>query len=86
MWIAPETTDVGDEAEGQVAPSVMPLCLVRHHRPQVRPTDTGIDDVADRLAGVALPLPAALPGGGVGHLVEHGVDLSHDVFAVHNDP
>ena len=25
------------------------------------------------------------PGGDRGHLVEHGVDLRHDVFAVHND-
>ena len=63
----------------------MPQSLVRHHRPQVGPADADIDDVADRLAGVALPLPIAHPGGEVGHLVEHGVDLGHDIFAVHDD-
>ena len=33
--------------------------LVRHHRPQVRAADADVDDVADRLAGVAEPLAAA---------------------------
>ena len=77
--------DIGDEAEGQVALAVMPQGLVGHHRPQVGPADADVDDVADALAGVALPLAAADPVGEVGHLVEHGVDLRHDVFAVHHD-
>ena len=77
--------DVGDEAESQVALAVMPQCLVRHHRPQVGPTDADIDDVANRLAGVALPFAAAHPVGEVSHLVEHGMDLRHDVFAIHDD-
>ena len=77
--------DVGHEAEGQVALAVVPQCLVRHHRPQVGPTDANIDDVADRLAGVALPFATAHPVGETGHLVEHGADLRHDVFAFHHD-
>ncbi len=77
--------DVGDEPEGQVALAVVPQGLVRHHRPQVGPADADVDDVADRLAGVALPLPAAHPVGEVGHLVEHGMHLGHHVLAVHDD-
>ena len=49
--------DVRDEAEGQVAPRVVPQRLVRHHRPEVGAADADVDDVADRLARMALPLP-----------------------------
>ena len=63
----------------------MPQCFIRHHRPQVRPADADIDDIADRLAGVALPLPAAHPVGKVGHLIEDGMHLRHHVLAVHNN-
>jgi hypothetical protein len=47
------------KAEGQVALAVVPQRLVGHHRPQVRAADADVDDVADALAGVALPLAAA---------------------------
>ena len=59
--------------------------LVGHHRPQVGAANADVDDVADALAGVALPLAAADAVGEVGHLVEHGVDLRHDILAVHED-
>ncbi len=49
--------------------------LVGHHRPEVGAADADVDDVADALAGVALPRAAADAVGEVGHLVEHGVDL-----------
>ena len=42
-------------------------------------------DVADALAGVAFPFAAADAVGEVGHLVEHGVNLRHDVLAVDDD-
>ena len=64
--------------------AIMTQCLVRHHRPQVRPADADINHVANRLAGVALPLSTAHPVGKVGHLVEHGVHLRNDVFAIYN--
>ena len=38
-----------------------------------------------RLAGVPLPGPAPDLVGEFGHLVEHGVDLGHDVLAVDQD-
>ncbi len=77
--------DVGNEAEGQVALAVVSQGFVRHHRPQVRSADADVDDIADRLAGVALPLPAAHPVGEIGHLIENGMDLGHHVLAIHDD-
>ena len=59
--------------------------LVGHHRPEVGAADADVDDVADALAGVALPLAAAHALGERRHLVEHGVDLGHDVLAVDHD-
>ena len=56
--------------------------LVGHHRPQVRAADADVDDVADRLAGVALPLAGAHAVGERAHPVEHLVDLGDDVDAV----
>ena len=79
----PSTLETKRKVKSALA--VMPQCLVRHHRPQIRPTDADIDDVADRLAGVALPLLAAHPVGEAGHLVEDGMHLGHHVLAVHDD-
>ena len=47
--------DVRDEAEGQAAVAVVPERLVGHDRPEIGAADADVDDVADRLAGVALP-------------------------------
>ena len=77
--------DVGDEAERHGAVAVVLERLVGHHRPEVGAADADIDDVADALAGVALPLAAADAVGEVGHLVEHGMNLRHDVLAVDDD-
>ena len=77
--------DVGDEAEGHGAVAVVLERLVGHHRAEVRAADADVDDVADALAGVALPRAAADAVGEVGHLVEHGVDLGHHVLAVDDD-
>ena len=76
---------VGDEAEGQGALAVMPERFVGHHRPEVGAADADVDDVANALAGVALPRAAAHAVGEVGHLVEHRMDLGHHVLAVHDD-
>ena len=77
--------DVGDEAEGQVALAVVLQRLVGHDRAEVGAADADVDDVADALAGVALPLAAADAVGEGGHLVEHRVHRGDDVFAVDDD-
>ena len=51
--------DVGYETEGHVALAVMAQGFVGHHRPEIGTADADIDDVADALAGVALPFAAA---------------------------
>ena len=51
--------DVGDEAERHGAVAVMLERLVGHHRPEVGAADADVDDVANALAGVALPFAAA---------------------------
>jgi hypothetical protein len=60
-------------------------CLVGHNRSEIGASDADVDDVADRLAGVAFPRPAPDAVGEVGHLVEHGVHLGHHVLAVHDN-
>ena len=77
--------DIGDEAEGQVPVGVVPQRLVCHHRAEVGAADADIDDVADRLAGMALPLTRADPLGEVGHPVEDLMDLGDDVDAVDDE-
>ena len=59
--------------------------LIRHHRPEVGTADTDIDDVADALSSMAHPLAAAHAMGERRHLVEHGMNLRHDVLAVDDD-
>ena len=68
-----------------VALAVMLQRLIGHHRTKVRAADADIDDVSNALAGVALPFAAADAIAEIRHLVEHGVDFGHHVFAVHQD-
>ena len=77
--------DVGDEAERQVALRVVAEGLVRHDRAEVRAADADVDHVADPLAGVSRPLPAADAVGERRHAVEDLVHLRDDVLAVHLD-
>ena len=77
--------DVGDEAERHGALAVVAQRLVGHHRAEVGAADADVDDIANALAGVALPLAAAHAVGESRHLVEHGVDLGHHVLAVDDD-
>ena len=79
--------DVGDEAEGHVAPAVMTQRLVGHHRAEVGAADADIDDVADALAGVArASAPLRTCSRESRHALEHRVHLGHDVDAVDQDP
>src|SRR5215510_9930071 len=64
--------DVGNEAERHGAVTIMLERLVGHHRPEVGAADANVDDVANALAGVALPRTAADAVGEVRHLVEYG--------------
>ena len=77
--------DVRDEAKRQCAVAVVPQRFVRHHGPEVGTADADVDDVANALAGVALPLAAANAVREGRHLVEHGMHLRHDVLAVDDD-
>jgi hypothetical protein len=77
--------DIGHEVERHGAVAVVLERLIRHHRPEIGAANADIDDVADALSGVSLPLAAADAVGKVGHLVEHGVNLGYDVLAVDDD-
>ena len=66
----------------QIAPGIGTKRLVGHHRTEVRAADADVDDVADRLTGVALPLARADAVGERRHAVEHLVDLGDNVYAV----
>ena len=74
--------DVRDEAEGQVAPAVVPKRPVGHDRPEVRAADADVDDVRDRLARVAAPVARADSLGERRHAVEHLVHIRDDVAPV----
>ena len=77
--------DVGNEPEGHRPVAVVLERLVGHHRPEVGTADADVDHVADAFAGVTLPCAAPDPVGEIGHLVQHGVNLGHDVLAVNDD-
>ena len=74
--------DVRDEAERHVAARVVAERLVRHHGPEVGPTDADVHDVLDGLAGVPLPVTRPHSVAERGHAVEHLVHLRHDVDPV----
>ena len=76
---------VADEAKSHVAPAVVAQRLVGHDRPQIGAADADVDHVADRLAGVAGPAPAAHLYRERGHALQDIVHLRHHVLAVHED-
>ena len=59
--------------------------FVGHDRAEIGAADADIDDVADALAGMAFPCAAADPVGKIRHLVQHRMDLGHDILAVDQD-
>ncbi len=77
--------DVRDETEREAAVAVVPERLVGHDRPQIGTADSDVDDVADPLARVSVPCPAADAIRKVRHPVEHGMNAGHDVLAVDQD-
>ena len=77
--------DIGDKTEGHVAVAVIFQRLVSHYRTEIGAADPDINDVANALAGVSLPFAGADAAGEFRHLIEDGVDLGHDVFAVQHN-
>ena len=77
--------NVRDKAEVQAALAVGSQRLIGHHRTQVGAANADIDDIANRPAGVALPLAAAHPVGEGGHLRQNGVHLRHHVLSLEFD-
>src|SRR5262249_21926005 len=76
---------VRHETKGHRAIAVVPERFVGHHRAEIRAANADVDDVADALTRMALPFAAPHPVRELGHGVEDGVDLGHDVLAVHDD-
>ena len=79
------SVDVGHEPERHGPIAVVLERLIGHYRAEVGAADTDIHHVADALPGVALPLAAANALGKIGHLVQHGMNLRHDVLAIDED-
>ena len=77
--------DVRDEAKRQLACAVMPERLVGHHRPEIGTANADVDDAFDGLAGVPFPFAAAYAVAELGHLLEHGMHLGHDVLSIHQN-
>ena len=51
--------DIGNEAKRQVALAVVAKGLIRHDRSKIGASDPDVDDVANGLAGVTLPIAAS---------------------------
>ena len=77
--------NVGDKAESHGTIAVILQRLVGHNRPKVGAADPDIDDIPYAFAGVAFPAAITDAPGKIGHLVEHGMDLRHDILAIHRD-
>src|SRR5262245_55307550 len=77
--------DIGDEAKRHGSLAVVLQSLVGHHRPEVGAADTDVNDVANALAGMALPCASPASVGKVSHLVEHGVDCRDHVLTINHD-
>src|SRR6185312_7307718 len=76
---------VGNESERQSTFAVMFQCFVGHHRSEVGSTNPNVDDVANALPGVPLPLTAPEAIGEVCHFVQHSVDLRYNLLALNYD-
>ena len=86
-WVAlvSSARPLGDEADGQSRIAEWPQSAVGHLRAEIGAADADIDDVTDSLA--AVPGPCAGPNlvGESRHPVEDGVNLGHDILAVHEN-
>src|SRR5260370_35215919 len=52
---------------------------------KIRAADANVNDVADTLSGIALPLTTAHAIGEGCHLVQYCVDFQHHIFSVNKD-
>ena len=77
--------NVGNKPEGPLAVAVVLQRFVGHDRPEVGAADADVNDIANGLAGVPFPLPAAHAVGEACHLFQHGMHLGHHVLAVDDD-
>ena len=59
--------------------------LTGHDRSQIAAADANVDDIRDRLTGVAAPGSGTDRLGPFAHVLEHRVDLRHDILAIHHD-
>ena len=48
---------IGNKTKVHVAQTVVTQTFVRHYRAQIRAADADIDDIANSLTGISLPLP-----------------------------
>src|SRR5262249_13158487 len=79
------TVYVGNEPKCHGSLAIMFQCFIGHDWPEIRTTDTDVDDVANALASVALPRAAPHAVREIAHLVEDGMDLRHNVLAINAD-
>src|SRR5271165_3610753 len=79
------TVDIGDKAKRHVALTVIAQRLIGHDRSEIGAADADVDDVANALAGMALPLAAPDAIAESRHLVQYGVDARNDVLAINLD-
>ena len=77
--------DIGNKTKREGPFAVVLKGFVGHHRPEVRAPNADVDNVANALAGVALPGAAADPVAEISHPVEHGVDSRDHVLAINKD-
>jgi len=77
------SVDVGHEVCPEAVVPVRAQGLRDEARTQVGAADAEVHDVGDRLAGVAPPGAGADPLGEGAHLLQHRLDLRHDVLSVY---
>ena len=76
--------NVGDEMNLEIA-GVRFEGLGRHDRAEIRAADADVDDIGDGFAGITFPRAGADVVAECLHLLEHAVDIGHDILAVNHD-
>ena len=77
--------DVGDEVKTQAGMNVGRQGFDHHLRAQVGAADADVDDVGDRLAGVALPLARPHALAERAHVRQDAVDIGHHISPIDID-
>ena len=73
---------VGNEAAGQGPVTIMPQCLVGHHRSEIGAANPNINNIADAFTGVPNPITPADAVREVRHFVKHCMNFGYRIFAV----